>query len=310
MKMLRMPLCLVGVLALLLAQSASAQPAESAESAESARTAVSPAALAGFITLASTTSTEDSGLLGDLVPRFRARTGIDVRIVAVGTGRALQIARHGDADVLLVHDRISEDRFVEEGWGVDRRDVMYNDFVLVGPRDDPAGVRGGHDVTKALAKIAGPSLPSVPPVLPILFVSRGDNSGTHKAELRLWMQAGVDPAAHSGGWYRELGSGMGATLNTASAMGAYTIADRGTWIAFRNRKELAIAVEGEPRLANPYGVILVNPAKHPHVKEAAARAFIDWLVSAEGQAAIAAFRVDGEQLFHPDAARAKAASSK
>lgn len=244
-----------------------------------------------FITLASTTSTEDSGLLADLVPRFRAKTGIDVRVVAVGTGRALQIARHGDVDVLLVHDRVSEDRFVQEGWGVDRRDVMYNDFVLVGPESDPAGVRGGQDVARALALIAAQALP---------FVSRGDNSGTHKAELRLWKAAKLDPSAHSGGWYREVGAGMGAALNTSAAMGAYTLTDRGTWLSFRNRRGLAIAVEGEPRLANPYGVILVNPAKHPHVKQRSGRAFIDWLVSAEGQAAIAAFRLNGEQLFHPN----------
>lgn len=244
-----------------------------------------------FITLASTTSTEDSGLLADLVPRFRARTGIDVRVVAVGTGRALQIARHGDVDVLLVHDRVSEDRFVQEGWGVDRRDVMYNDFVLVGPESDPAGVRGGQDVARALALIAAQELP---------FVSRGDNSGTHKAELRLWKAAKLDPSSHSGGWYREVGAGMGAALNTSAAMGAYTLTDRGTWLSFRNRRGLVIAVEGEPRLANPYGVILVNPAKHPHVKQRSGRAFIDWLVSAEGQAAIAAFRLNGEQLFHPN----------
>jgi tungstate transport system substrate-binding protein len=252
-----------------------------------------------FITLASTTSTEDSGLLADLIPRFRAASGIDVRVVAVGTGRALQIARHGDADVLLVHDRRSEDRFVREGWGVDRRDVMYNDFILVGPKYDPAGVAGSHDIASALARIAARSLP---------FVSRADDSGTHKAELRLWKASGVDPAEHSGGWYREAGAGMGATLNTAAAMGAYTIADRGTWLAFRNRKGLVVAVENDPRMANPYGVILVNPAKHSHVKADAGRAFVDWLVSPEAQGAIAAFRVDGEQLFHPSAGAKKASA--
>jgi tungstate transport system substrate-binding protein len=257
-----------------------------------AASAASAAAEGEFITLASTTSTENSGLLGELIPQFRGRTGIDVRVVAVGTGRALEMARRGDADVLLVHDRRSEDRFVEEGWGVDRRDVMYNDFILVGPEADPAGVRGGKGVPKAMSRIAGLSLP---------FVSRGDDSGTNKAELRLWKAAGLDPSASSGSWYRETGSGMGACLNTAAAMGAYTIADRGTWLSFGNRQGLTLIVEGDPRLANPYGVILVNPARHPHVKERAARAFVDWLVSAEGQAAIAAFRVAGEPLFHPSA---------
>jgi tungstate transport system substrate-binding protein len=250
-----------------------------------------------FITLASTTSTENSGLLGDLIPQFRARSGIDVRVVAVGTGRALQIAKRGDADVLLVHDRKSEDRFVAEGWGLERRDVMYNDFILVGPAADPAGVRGGKDVPRALESIAAHSLP---------FVSRGDDSGTHKAELRLWKAAGLDPTEQSGSWYLETGSGMGASLNTAAGMGAYTLADRGTWLSFRNRQGLVLAVEGDPRLANPYGVILVNPARHPHVKEIAARAFVDWLVSAEGQAAIAAFRVAGEPLFRPSAGRTAA----
>lgn len=284
------------VLALFAGPVRSAEP----ETSERSKPAGGAAASHEFITLASTTSTEDSGLLADLVPRFRAESGIDVRVVAVGTGRALQIARHGDADVLLVHDRVSEDRFVEDGWGVGRRDVMYNDFVLVGPKDDPAGIRGRRDVARAMASIAAQGRP---------FVSRGDNSGTHKAELRLWQAAGVDPAAHSGGWYREVGAGMGAALNTTAAMGAYTLADRGTWLSFRNRQGLAIAVEGEPRLANPYGVILVNPAKHPHVKERAGRAFIDWLVSAAGQAAIAAFRVNGEQLFYPNPAAASASSA-
>jgi tungstate transport system substrate-binding protein len=262
--------------------------------------ALSASAEPPFITLASTTSTEDSGLLADLVPRFRAHSGTDVRVVAVGTGHALQIARHGDADVLLVHDRRSEDRFVEEGWGVERRDVMYNDFILVGPEDAPPGLVGGHDIASAMARIAAESLP---------FVSRGDDSGTHKAELRLWQASGVDPTAHSGGWYREAGAGMGATLNTAAAMGAYTLVDRGTWIAFRNRRGLVIAVENDPRMANRYGVILVNPAKHPHVKASAGRVFIAWLVSPEGQGAIAAFRVDGQQLFHPNAGTRAASSA-
>ena len=253
-----------------------------------------------FITLASTTSTENSGLLGAILPLFRAKSGIDVRVVAVGTGAALRLARGGDADVLLVHDRASEDAFVAEGFGVERYDVMYNDFVVVGPVSDPAGVRdgAGGDVSKALSLIAASRSP---------FVSRGDDSGTHKAELRLWKRAGLDPVAEQGGWYREIGAGMGATLNTANGMGAYTLADRGTWIAFRNRSELAVVLEGDPPLFNPYGVIVVNPAKHAHVKAAEGQAFIDWLVGPEGQKAIADFEIDGQVLFKPNASFAEGA---
>jgi len=247
-----------------------------------------------FITLASTTSTENSGLLGDILPRFTEKTGIEVRVVAVGTGAALRIARSGDADVLLVHHRASEDAFVAAGDGVARYDVMYNDFIVVGPHADPAGVtRGaGGSVSRALQLIAEAKAP---------FVSRGDDSGTHKAERGLWKRAGLDPQAESGGWYRETGSGMGATLNTANAMGAYTLTDRGTWIAFRNKSELSVVLEGDPPLFNPYGVILVSPVKHPHVKAEDGQALIDWLVGAEGQKAIADFRVGGEVLFEPNA---------
>ncbi len=258
--------------------------------------ATSAAADPTSITLASTTSTENSGLLGDILPRFTAKTGIEVRVVAVGTGAALRLARGGDADVLLVPDRGSEEAFVAEGYGVERVDVMYNDFVVVGPKRDPAGVmtEAGGDVSKALALIAESEQP---------FVSRGDDSGTHKAERRLWARAGLEPSAERGSWYRETGSGMGAALNTANAMGAYTLSDRGTWIAFRNRSELAIVLEGDPPLFNPYGVILVSPERHPHVKAEAGQALIDWLVGEEGQRAIAEFRVDGESLFHPNAGR-------
>ena len=245
-----------------------------------------------YITLASTTSTENSGLFSHLLPKFEAESGIAVRVVAVGTGQALRLARRGDADVLLVHHRPSEEAFVAEGHGVERFDVMFNDFVVVGPQDDPAEIAGMTDAPAALAKIAAAGAP---------FASRGDDSGTHKAELAIWRAAGVDAAAASGSWYRETGAGMGATLNTASAMDAYALTDRGTWISFRNRGSLDLLVEGDRRLANPYGVILVNPARHGHVKAADGQAFIDWLVSPVGQAAIAAFRVDGQQLFFPSA---------
>ncbi len=257
---------------------------------------------ASSITLASTTSTENSGLLGDLLPRFTEKTGIDVRVVAVGTGAALRLARSGDADVLLVHDRVSEEAFVAEGYGVERVEVMYNDFVLVGPKDDPAKIveEGEGQVTVALRRIHEAGVP---------FVSRGDDSGTHKAERRLWAQAGLDPSAAKQAWYRETGSGMGAALNTANAMGAYTLSDRGTWISFRNRSDLKIVLEGDPPLFNPYGVILVNAERHPHVKAAAGQALIDWLVSEEGQRAIGAFRVDGEVLFQPNAKPADASEA-
>jgi len=244
------------------------------------------------IVVASTTSTEQSGLFAHLLPAFTQATGIAVKVVAVGTGQALDIGRRGDADVVFVHDRPAEDRFVAEGAGIDRRDVMYNDFVLIGPKSDPAKVAGSKDIADALRKIAGAKAP---------FVSRGDKSGTHAAELRYFKLAGVDPLEGKGSWYRETGSGMGPALNTASSMNAYVLADRGTWLSFRNRGELGIAVEGDKRMFNPYGVMLVNPAKHPHVKVAEGKAFIDWLVSKEGQDTIAGYRIDGQQLFFPDA---------
>jgi tungstate transport system substrate-binding protein len=244
------------------------------------------------ITLASTTSTEQSGLFAHLLPAFKRATGIDVRVVAVGTGQALDIARRGDADVVLVHDRDAEEKLVADGVGLRRVDVMYNDFVVVGPASDPAGAKG-RDVAAAFARIAASPAP---------FVSRGDKSGTHAAELRYWKAAGVENAAGRGNTYRQCGCGMGPALNIASASNAYALADRGTWLSFRNRGELAVLVEGDPRLFNPYGVIVVDPARHPHVKAAMAQAFADWLVSAPGQAAIAGFRINGEQLFFPSAA--------
>lgn len=244
-----------------------------------------------YITVASTTSTENSGLFAHLLPQFEKATGISVRVVAVGTGQAIRLAEKGDADVLFVHHRPSEERFVAEGYGLARHDVMYNDFVLVGPADDPAGVRERKEAPAALAAIAAARAP---------FVSRGDDSGTHKKERALWAEAGVDPTGASGSWYRESGSGMGATINVAAGMGAYTLADRATWTAFENKGGLAIVLEGDPRLRNPYGVIVVNPEKHPHVKKEAAQRFVDWLLSEEGQGAIAAFRIDGQQLFFPD----------
>jgi tungstate transport system substrate-binding protein len=244
------------------------------------------------IVVASTTSTEQSGLFGHILPTFTKQTGIAVKVVALGTGQALDVGRRGDADVVFVHDRVAEDKFVAEGYGVDRRDVMYNDFVLIGPKADPAKVAGGKDVAAAVKAIAAAKAP---------FVSRGDKSGTHAAELRYFKDAGVDPNEGKGTWYRETGSGMGPALNTASSMNAYILADRGTWLAFKNRGELGLVVEGDRKMFNPYGVILVNPAKHVHVKQAEGRAFMDWLVSAEGQAAIASYKVGGEQLFFPDA---------
>lgn len=252
------------------------------------------AALAGFITVASTTSTEQSGLFRHLLPIFEARSGIQVRVVALGTGQALDMGRRGDADVVLVHARSLEERFVAEGHGVRRLDVMYNDFVLIGPQRDPARVAGSRDVVAAFRSIKQAQAP---------FVSRGDRSGTHFAELEIWKAAGIDIAQEKAAWYRDTGSGMGPTLNTASGMDAYVLADRGTWLAFKNRGNLRIAVEGDKRLFNQYGIIPVNPAKHPHVKEKLAQAFIDWLVSPEGQAAIAAYRIGGEQLFFPNAGR-------
>ena len=243
-----------------------------------------------YITVASTTSTEQSGLFGHLLPAFTKSSGIEVRVVAVGTGQALKIGERGDCDVLFVHDKPSELKFVADGFGIGRREVMYNDFVLVGPSGDPAKVDGGHDVVAALRKIAAAKAP---------FVSRGDDSGTDKAEKRLWQEAGTDIKAASGTWYRDTGSGMGPTLNTAAAMDGYTLADRGTWLSFQNRRALKIVVEGDRRLFNQYGVMLVNPARHASVKQELGRRFIDWLVSPAGQATIAAYQINGQQLVLP-----------
>jgi tungstate transport system substrate-binding protein len=245
-----------------------------------------------FITLASTTSTEQSGLFGAIIPAFEKDTGIKVRVIAVGTGQALKLGERGDADARLVHDRAGEDKFVAEGYGIDRRDVMHNDFVIVGPAADPAGIKGLADASEAFRRIAAAHAP---------FASRGDDSGTHRMELRLWKGVGVDVKAAGTGWYRDLGSGMGPTLNTAAGMGAYTLADRGTWASFKNRQGLTILVEGDARLFNPYGSILVNPDKHPTVKAADARTWHQWLTGVKGQAAIATFRIGDEQLFFPDA---------
>jgi len=247
---------------------------------------------ADFITVASTTSTQNSGLFEAILPQFTAKTGIEVRVVAVGTGQAIKVAQSGDADVLFVHHRPSEDAFVAEGYGVQRFDVMMNDFVLIGPKNDPARTQKATDAASAFRAIATAQAP---------FVSRGDDSGTHKLELDLWHAANIDPKAASGAWYREAGAGMGATLNMAQGMGAYALSDRGTWIAFKNKADLDITFQGGDTLANPYGVILVDPKRHPHVKAAQGQAFIDWLVSSEGQAAIAGYLVEGEQLFFPTA---------
>ncbi len=244
------------------------------------------------ITVASTTSTENSGLFEYLLPEFTKDSGIEVRVVAVGTGQAIRIAKNGDADVLFVHHRPSEEAFVAEGYGVRRYPVMHNDFVIVGPASDPAGIRDTRDAAGALAAIARRES---------VFASRGDDSGTHKKERSLWQQAGVDPAAAGDSWYRETGSGMGATLNTASAMDAYALTDRGTWIRFGNKGDLVILSEGDPALFNPYGVILVDPERHPHVRAQPGQAFIDWLVSPRGQRLIADYRIDGKQAFFPDA---------
>jgi tungstate transport system substrate-binding protein len=247
-----------------------------------------------FITVASTTSTENSGLFGDLLPQFAEETGIEVRVVAVGTGQAIKLAENGDADVLFVHHKPSEEKVVADGFGIERHEVMYNDYVIVGPAFDPAAIKGSEDVADALAKIAAAEAP---------FASRGDDSGTHKAELALWDEAGVDVAGASGTWYRETGSGMGPTLNTAAGMDAYALTDRGTWLSFENPQNLEIVVEGDPRLFNQYGIILVNPEKHPHVKADLGQKFIDWMLSDEGQQAIAAFKINGQQAFFPNAVK-------
>ena len=244
-----------------------------------------------IITVASTTSTEQSGLFTALLPKFKEKTGIEVRVIAQGTGQALDTGRRGDADVVFVHDAASEKKFVADGFGVERFEVMYNDFILVGPKADPAGIAGSKDIDAALKKIAAAKAP---------FASRGDDSGTHKAEQRLWKAAGIEVKG-ADGWYRETGSGMGPTLNTASAMNAYALTDRGTWLNFKNRGDLGIVVEGDLKLFNQYGVILVNPAKHSHVKKDLGQSFIDWLVSGEGQKAIADYKIGGEPLFFPNA---------
>ena len=245
-----------------------------------------------FITVASTTSTEQSGLFKHILPIFQKKTGIEVRVVALGTGQSLDMGKRGDADVVFVHARSAEEKFIAEGFGVKRLPVMYNDFVLIGPKSDPAKIAGGKDALEALRKIKAASAP---------FVSRGDRSGTHMAELALWKQAGTDIAADKGSWYRDTGQGMGPALNTASSMNGYILADRGTWISFKNRGDLAILVEGDKRLFNQYGVILVNPDKHKHVKKDLGQAFINWIVSSDGQKAIADYKIGGEQLYFPNA---------
>ena len=252
---------------------------------------VGGAAHAQSITMASTTSTEQSGLFGYLLPEFKKTSGLDVKVVALGTGQALDTARRGDADVLFVHDQVAEEKFVADGWGVKRYPVMYNDFILVGPKNDPAGVKG-KDIVEALKKLAAGNGD---------FVSRGDKSGTHAAELRYWKLAGADAAKGSG--YKECGCGMGPALNIAASSGAYALADRGTWLNFKNRADLAVLVEGDTRLFNQYGVMVVNPAKHPHVKVQDAQKFVDWVVSPAGQTAIADYKIGGEQLFFPNATK-------
>lgn len=250
-----------------------------------------------FITVASTTSTEQSGLFKHLLPIFERKTGIEVRVVAVGTGQAIKLAEKGDADVLFVHHKPSEEKFVADGYAAKRLPVMYNDFVVVGPKSDPAKIKGSKDTAAAFKKIADAKAP---------FASRGDKSGTHLAEQAFWKAAGVDATAASGQWYRETGSGMGPTLNTAAGMDAYALADRGTWLSFTNRKNLEIVVEGDPKLFNQYGVMAVSKAKHPHIKDKDGQAFVGWLVSPEGQKAIAGYKINGQQLFFPNAGQAGA----
>ena len=251
-------------------------------------------ALNKSIVVASTTSTQDSGLFGHILPLFQAKTGITAKVIAQGTGQALDTARRGDADVVFVHAKAQEEKFVADGFGVKRYDVMYNDFVLIGPKADPASINGSRDIVGALKAITAKAAP---------FVSRGDKSGTHTAELALWKAAELDPAAAKPAWYREIGQGMGAALNTAGSMGAYVLSDRGTWLGFKAKGDQTIVVEGDQRLFNPYGIILVNPARHPAVKADLGQTFIDWILSAEGQAAIASYQIDGKQLFFPNAGR-------
>jgi tungstate transport system substrate-binding protein len=261
--------------------------------------AASTPAAAGtrFIIVSSTTSTQDSGLFGHILPLFQARTGIEVRVVSQGTGQALDTGRRGDADVVFVHAKAQEEKFLSEGFALERKPVMYNDFVLIGPKSDPAGVAGTKDIVAALKAMQEKGAP---------FVSRGDKSGTHSAELALWKVAGIDLDQKKGSWYRDIGQGMGAALNTAGGMGAYLLSDRGTWISFKNRGDLTIAVEGDRRLFNQYGVMAVNPAKHPHVKVNDGQSFVNWLISPEGQKAIADYKIDGQQLFFPNATQAGA----
>lgn len=247
-----------------------------------------------FITVASTTSTEQSGLFRHLLPIFEQKTGIQVRVVALGTGQSLDMGKRGDADVVFVHAKPLEEKFVAEGYGVQRFEVMYNDFVLVGPKSDPAKVGGSKDIVAALQKVKAAQAP---------FASRGDKSGTHFAELELWKAAAIDIAKDKGPWYRDTGSGMGPMLNTAAGMNAYALTDRGTWLSFKNRGDLVISVQGDRRLFNQYGVILVNPAKHPHIKKEMGQAFVDWVISPDGQKAIAEYKIGGEQLFFPNAKR-------
>ena len=242
------------------------------------------------IVVSSTTSTEQSGLFNYLLPIYKSKSGIDVKVVAVGTGQALDIGRRGDADVVFVHDKPAEEQFVAEGFSGKRYEVMYNDFILIGPKGDPAKIAGGKEIDVAFQRIAAAQSP---------FISRGDKSGTNAAELRYWKSAGINPT--SGSWYKETGSGMGPALNTASAMNAYILADRGTWLSFKNRGDLIILVQGDPKLFNQYGVMLVNPEKFPQVKKTLGQNFIDWLISKEGQAVIASYKIDGEQLFFPNA---------
>ncbi len=245
-----------------------------------------------FIVVSSTTSTTDSGLFNHILPLFKAKSGIDVRVVSQGTGQALDTGRRGDADVVFVHAKPQEEKFIADGFGVERKPVMYNDFVLIGPKSDPAGIKGATDIVAALKTIQTKQAP---------FVSRGDKSGTHSAELSLWKTAGIEGEQLKGAWYREIGQGMGAALNTASALNGYVLSDRATWLNFKNRGELAIVVEGDKRLFNQYGVILVNPAKHTNVKAKDGQAFIDWLISPEGQKAIGDYKINGEVLFFPNA---------
>ena len=247
-----------------------------------------------FITLSSTTSTDNSGLLEYLVPKFKHKTGIDVRVIAVGTGRALLLGERGDADIVLVHHKPSEEQFIEKGFGIERRDVMYNDYVIIGPKNDPANIKNLNKAVDAFKQISHSGIP---------FISRGDDSGTHKKELELWHLTDIDIDSHNGKWYREAGAGMGATLNIANGMNAYTMSDRGTWLSFKNRDELTLLFENDPPLFNQYGIILVNPERHSHIKFNQAKQFSDWLISHEGQQAIANFTLEGKQLFFPNAQR-------